>query len=296
MRAHEPDRTGHATVGGVRLYWEEHGEGERTLLLIPPWQIVDSRAWKMQLAYLSRYARVITYDPAGCGRSDRPPTGYDHDRMAEHALAVMDAVGAERASLICLSRSTWVGVILAATHPERVERLVLTAVALDDRPIVGRSFLEPREHHEGWEKYNAPYWRTHYPDFVEFFISEIFTEPHSTKPREDGVAWGLEVDPETLIATVQEWRGRQTLAELLPRVSTPTLILHGTDDHVRPFASPSAPTPRSRARAWWPWRAAGTARSCATRSATTGWSATSWTRTGRPRAPGVGRWPVRGAP
>ncbi|HZP38426.1 MAG TPA: alpha/beta fold hydrolase [Methylomirabilota bacterium] len=236
MRAHEPDRTGHATVGGVRLYWEEHGEGERTLLLIPPWQIVDSRAWKMQLAYLSRYARVITYDPAGCGRSDRPPTGYDHDRMAEHALGVMDAVGVERASLICLSRSTWIGVILAATHPERVERLVLTAVALDDRPIVRRSFLEPRERHEGWEKYNAPYWRTHYPDFVEFFIGQVFTEPHSTKPHEDGVAWGLEVDPETLIATVQEWRTGHTLAELLPRVSAPTLILHGTDDHVRAFA------------------------------------------------------------
>jgi pimeloyl-ACP methyl ester carboxylesterase/predicted glycosyltransferase len=236
MRAREPDRTGHATAGGVRLYWEEHGQGDRTLLLIPPWQIVDSRSWKMQIPYLSRHARVVTYDPAGCGRSDRPATGYDHDRMAEHALAVMDAVGAERVSLVCLSRSAWIGVILAATYPERVERLALTAVALDDRPIVGQSFLAPRERYEGWEKYNAHYWRAHYRDFVEFFMGQLFTEPHSTKAWEDGVAWGLEVDPETLIATVREWRGRHTLAEILPRVQVPTLILHGTDDHVRPFA------------------------------------------------------------
>ncbi len=212
MRAREPDRSGYAIADGVRLYWEEHGAGERTLLLIPPWQIVDSRAWKMQVAYLSRHARVVTYDPAGCGRSDRPATGYTHDRMAEQALAVMDAVAAERVSLVCLSRSTWIGVILAATHPERVERLVLTAVALDDRPVVGKSFLEPRARYEGWEKYNAHYWRAHYRDFVEFFMSQVFSEPHSTKAWEDGVAWGLGVDPETLIATVREWRGRHTLA------------------------------------------------------------------------------------
>src|SRR5512144_3135004 len=115
MRARYPDREGFATSQGVRVFWEEHGRGERTVLLVPPWQIVDRRVWKMQIAYLSRHFRVVTFDPPGCGRSDRPVTGYDHERMADCALAVLDAVEADRASLVCLSRGTWLGVILAAT-------------------------------------------------------------------------------------------------------------------------------------------------------------------------------------
>src|SRR5262245_25784456 len=120
MRARYPDREGFVESRGVRIFWEEYGSGERTVLFIPPWQIVHSRVWKMQLAYFARFFRVLTFDPPGCGRSDRPATGYDHDSLAAHALAVMDALSVERASLITLSRSTWAGAILAATHPNRV--------------------------------------------------------------------------------------------------------------------------------------------------------------------------------
>lgn len=236
MRARYPDRDGYAESHGVRLFWEEHGKGERTILFVPPWQIVDSRVWKMQVAYLSRHFRVLTFDAPGSGRSDRPAGGYDQERMADHTLAVLDAAEVDRASLVCLSRSTWQGVMLAATRPERVERLVLTAVALDDRPRTDARFFEPRERYEGWEKFNAHYWRASYRDFVEFFIGQIFPEPHSTKGWEDGVAWGLETTPEVLIATVQEWQCRTPLAELLAGVHVPTLIVHGTADAVRPFA------------------------------------------------------------
>ena len=67
---------------------------------MPPWQIVDSRIWKMQVPYFARYFRTLIFDPPGNGRSDRPVSGYDHDRMADHARAVLDAAGVERASLI----------------------------------------------------------------------------------------------------------------------------------------------------------------------------------------------------
>ena len=236
MRARYPDREGHVQSHGVRIFWEEHGQGAETVMFVPPWQIVDSRIWKMQVAYFSRYFRVLTFDSPGTGRSDRPLHGYDHDRIADHTLAVLDAAGAERASLVCLSRSTWQGVLLAATRPERVERLVLTGLALADRPLVGPEFHEPRERYRGWEKYNAHYWRAHYRDFVEFFMTQVFPEPHSTKAWEDSVSWGLETTPEVLIATVDEWRCTTPLAELLARVRVPTLIVHGTEDRVRPFA------------------------------------------------------------
>jgi pimeloyl-ACP methyl ester carboxylesterase/predicted glycosyltransferase len=237
MRARYPDREGIVEHSGVPISWELYGEGERTVMLIPPWQIVHSRIWKTQIPYLARHFRVLTFDPPGNGRSGRPTTGYDHDRVVGGALAVLDATGADRASLVTLSRSTWQGVILAAEHPERVERLVLTACALDPAPRGGPDFHAPvGDNPKGWAKFNAGYWRTHYREFLEFFFAQVSSEPHSTKQHEDAVAWGLETTPEILIATIDEWQCHTPLADLLARVRCPTLLVHGTEDRVRPFA------------------------------------------------------------
>ncbi len=237
MRARYPDREGVVEHGGVPIAWEVYGAGERTVLLIPPWQIVDSRIWKAQIPYLARHCRVVTFDPPGNGRSGRPATGYDHDRVAAGALAVLDATETARASLVTLSRSTWQGVILAAEHPDRVERLVLTACALDEAPRGGAHFhARVGDDPEGWAKFNAGYWRAHYREFLEFFFAQVSSEPHSTKQREDSVGWGLGTTPEILIATIDEGRCRTPLADLLARVRCPTLIVHGTEDRVRPIA------------------------------------------------------------
>jgi pimeloyl-ACP methyl ester carboxylesterase/predicted glycosyltransferase len=235
MRARQPDRHGHVESHGTRIFWEEHGQGDRAVLFIPAWQIVDSRIWKMQIPYFARYFRTLTFDPPGNGRSDRPATGYDHDRLADHARAVLDAAGVERAAVVCLSRGAWPGTILAAHHAERVERLVLTGSALSDEPRNDRDFLTPRDRYDGWEKFNAHYWRAHYRDFLEFFAGRMYPEAHSTKPREDVVSWGLGAGPEVLIASTLEWSCRSSAAELLARVRVPTLVIHGTDDVVRPF-------------------------------------------------------------
>jgi pimeloyl-ACP methyl ester carboxylesterase/predicted glycosyltransferase len=235
VHARRPDREGHVESHGVRIFWEEHGHADRTVLFLPPWQIVDRQVWKLQVPYFARHFRTLVFDPPGNGRSDRPAIGYDHDRMADHARAVLDAAGMERASLVCLSRSAWPGAILAAEHPERVDRLVLTATTLDDEVMAPAEFWTPRDRYEGWHRYNAHYWRAHYREFLEFFMSQAFSEPHSSKAREDGVAWGLGTTPEILIATIREWSCRTSAAELLARIHAPTLIVHGTEDAVRPF-------------------------------------------------------------
>ena len=237
MRARYPDREGVVEHDGVPIAWETYGESDRAVLLIPPWQIVHSRVWKAQIPYLARHFRVVTFDPPGNGRSGRPATGFDHDRGAACALAVLDATGTERASLVTLSRSTWQGVILAAEHPERVERLVLTGCAIQEGSRDGGGFhRDAGDDPQGWAKFNAGYWRAHYREFLEFFFAQVSNEPHSTKQREDALAWGLETTPEILIATVDEWRCRTPLADLLARVHCPTLIMHGTEDRVRPIA------------------------------------------------------------
>jgi pimeloyl-ACP methyl ester carboxylesterase len=91
MRARRPDREGHVESGGIRIFWEEHGTGDRAVLFLPAWQLLDHRVWKMQLPYFSRFFRTLVFDPPGNGRSDRPATGYGHEQLADHARAVMDA-------------------------------------------------------------------------------------------------------------------------------------------------------------------------------------------------------------
>lgn len=237
MRAAQPGREGRVESNGVPIAWQEYGDGDdATVLFVPPWQIVHSRVFKMQIPYLSRHFRIVTYDPPGNGRSGRPLTGYDFDRAAADARAVMDATGTSRASIVCKSRSAWTGVILAAEDPDRVERLVLLAPALEERRGDGAHFHARRDRYAGWARYNAHYWREHYAEFLQFFFEETSPEPHSTKVVDDGIAWGLETTPEVLIATVDEAGCRTPLAVLLAAVRAPTLVIHGTADRIRPFA------------------------------------------------------------
>jgi pimeloyl-ACP methyl ester carboxylesterase/predicted glycosyltransferase len=239
MRARQPDRTGFAESHGVPITWEVHGEGAHTVVLVHGWQLCHGRMWKMQVPYFARHFGVVVYDLPGNGRSGRPASGYDYDRSAADLLSVLDATGTERASLVCHSRAAWTGVIAAARHAERVERLVLVDPALfwvsGDRDRVRARFDDVVVEPQGWEKYNAHYWRAHYPDFLKFFAGRVFSEPHSTRAIEDLVAWGLETTPEILIATHREAGSRTPRDELLAGVRVPTLIVHGTEDAVRVF-------------------------------------------------------------
>ena len=156
----------------------------------------------------------------------------------------MDATGTERAVLVSLSRGAERSLHLAASHPERVDKLVFIAPALPLPPATPRlkamqEFSEPRDEYVGWEKWNRHYWVEHYEDFLEFFFSQCFTEPHSTKQREDCVGWGLETDAETLVATqlAPRLQDEESVRELLARIDCPVLVIHGSDDAVRPCAS-----------------------------------------------------------
>ena len=133
-RARHPDQQGHVERDGVRVSWERYGDGQPAILLPPTWEIVHSRFWKGQIPYLARHARVVTFDPRGNGRSDRPGyyRAYERRQFAADALAVLDAAGVDRAVVV-----SWCdmgeALILAAEHPERVAGLLLIAPALPVR-------------------------------------------------------------------------------------------------------------------------------------------------------------------
>src|SRR5579863_9081325 len=97
MRARLPDESGYVVNAGVRIHYEVHGAGQPTILLLPTWAIVDSRHWKMQVPFLARDHRVITFDPRGNGRSDRPrdASAYADAAFASDIRAVLDATRSE---------------------------------------------------------------------------------------------------------------------------------------------------------------------------------------------------------
>jgi pimeloyl-ACP methyl ester carboxylesterase/predicted glycosyltransferase len=236
-RARYPDSSGYIKRDGVRLYYEVYGSGEPTVFLLPTWSIVHSRHWKMQIPYLARHCRVVTFDGRGNGRSDRPATGYGEAEFAADALAVMDATETDRATIVSLSVGAQRGLILAAEHPDRVTGAVFICPAvplaspLEDRTRYPWDEVLPTD--EGWAKDNLHYWLRDYRGFLEFFFSQMFTEPHSTKPIEDCVGWGLETTAETLAATeIGNGLDEGTARELCGRIRCPVLVIQGTEDAI----------------------------------------------------------------
>jgi pimeloyl-ACP methyl ester carboxylesterase len=235
VRAREPDITGDVTRAGVRVYYEVFGAGAPNVLLLPTWSIVDSRHWKFQIPDLARRHRVVTFDGRGNGRSDRPPAGYDVSDFAADALAVMDATQTPRAVLVSLSMGAQWALTLAAEHPERVAGVVFIAPSVPfgepagDRP----PWDERLDTDEGWARYNRYSWLRDYRGFLQFFFAQVFTEPHSTKPIDDCIEWGLQTTPKTLVAIeLAHVLDAPAARELSARVSCPALVIHGTEDAV----------------------------------------------------------------
>jgi|Tabmets5t2r1_1033131.scaffolds.fasta_scaffold01315_3 esterase len=112
-------------VNGVRLYYEEHGQGSPILCVHGTGS--SALMWAAAIPELARLGRVIVYDRRGCTRSQRP-VPYDKTSVAEHAddaAALLDALGAAPAAVIGRSYGGEIAIDLALRYPERVHGLVL---------------------------------------------------------------------------------------------------------------------------------------------------------------------------
>ena len=237
MRARYPDTEGFIERGGVKVGYEVFGAGEPAILLLTSWAIVHARQWKAQVPYLARHFQVITVEGRGNGRADRPGTAeaYRDREYVDDAIAVLDAIGVDRAVVVGLSVGGRHALQLAAWYPERAAGVVAIGAALPWPMPPG--FDETRDAYEGWGKANRHYWLADYRGWVEFFMSQVFTEPHSTKPHEDGVAWGLDTTAETLLLTVPAV-GEPSAADaeaICRQARCPVLIVHGDQDGIVPY-------------------------------------------------------------
>jgi pimeloyl-ACP methyl ester carboxylesterase len=124
-----PD-TRYARADGGAIAYQSFGEGERNLVVVPPFVSHVEMSWEHPpygefMDRMAEIGRVTVFDKRGNGLSDALPEGESLEQRADDILAVMDAVGAERASLFGISEGAAMAALVAATRPERVDSLVL---------------------------------------------------------------------------------------------------------------------------------------------------------------------------
>jgi len=223
------------SADGTRIAWRRHGKGDLVILFIPTWNLVDSRVVRHQVDFLAARATVVTYDPRGAGLSDRPTHGYDFPMHAADALAVLDTVGVGRASIVTASRGMDSAILLATSHPDRVERLVAVAPYLQFEAPASDRFWTIHEIKEKKDLFSAHGWRTDWPAFARVFMEGVFSEPDSEETIRELVEIALQASPEILITQERELRWA-AIPPLLPAVQVPTLLIHGDGDLAVPVS------------------------------------------------------------
>lgn len=245
MRARYPDREGVLAERGVHLHYELYENEGPTVVLVPTWCMFHSRLWKMQIPYLARHYRLVTWDPRGNGRSSRP-RGREHHGWRQYLgdlVGILDVTDTPQAVLVGTSQSGYWANLASVLHPGRVLGVVAIAPGsglgiLPERRPEWHSYTEVLDTTEGWAKENVHYIRRDYRGYVEFFVSQMFLEPHSTKQIEDGVGWAMETDAETLIESdLADVLVEKDMAAFYRRTVLPLLIIQGEDD---PIVAPAS--------------------------------------------------------
>lgn len=118
------------SAAGVNIFYQERGEGPALVLINGLSQ--SSANWTSQAAALSERYRVITYDCRGQGRSDLGTQPLDIDLHVEDLVALLDHLGVDRVHPVGFSHGARLALRLAAFHPDRVNRVVVTGMGADD--------------------------------------------------------------------------------------------------------------------------------------------------------------------
>lgn len=119
---------------GTRLHYEVLGRSSATPVLMIQGLGADKHGWNMQRFPLALHYRVIALDNRGAGRSDKPFGSYSLEQMAADAIAVLDAVGVEKAHIVGASMGGAISQIIGLKYPERVLSLTLACTACRNHP------------------------------------------------------------------------------------------------------------------------------------------------------------------
>ena len=137
---------GYAKNNGVHIAYSVSGEGPVDVLALSGYTIaMESFAEEPHAAAFDRrlasFCRLMRFDRRGIGFSDPMDLTVDLtlEAMASDAVAVLDALGVEHATLLADDGAVPIAITLAAMAPARVDRLVLVngyarTITADDYP------------------------------------------------------------------------------------------------------------------------------------------------------------------
>ncbi len=123
-----------ADVAGIRLFYEEVGEGV-PLIFVHEFA-GDHRSWHLQVRCFSRRYRTIAYNARGYPPSDVPedPGAYSQDRAADDILGILDHLKIPQAHVCWLSMGGYATLHFGLRHPERARSLTVAGAGYGSVP------------------------------------------------------------------------------------------------------------------------------------------------------------------
>ncbi|MFA5098439.1 MAG: alpha/beta hydrolase [Candidatus Margulisiibacteriota bacterium] len=110
-------------LGNMKMYYEVCGKGEPLLLIAG--LASDSSSWGGVIKDLSSNFTTVIFDNRGSGRSSKPEEPYTIEDMAVDCIKLLDTLKIEKCHVLGHSMGGYIGQVLAAQYPERVDRLIL---------------------------------------------------------------------------------------------------------------------------------------------------------------------------
>jgi 2-hydroxy-6-oxonona-2,4-dienedioate hydrolase len=121
---------GFVHAGGVRTRYLRAGKSDAPTLMLLHGMNGSLECFCANIQHFSETFNVIAFDAIGCGFTDRPDVPiYEIEHYLQHLRDVMQALGVERASFVGVSMGSWIATALALASPERVNRMVFSAIA-----------------------------------------------------------------------------------------------------------------------------------------------------------------------
>jgi pimeloyl-ACP methyl ester carboxylesterase len=179
-------------------------------------------AWRRVIPLLDSY-RFIAPDLRGLGWSGWPEDGdFRKARMAEDAVALLDALGIERALLLGHDWGGWVGFLAALARPERWSGLVAVAIP---HPWQPRTRVLRHAHRLAYQPLVAaaprqmPWLASRALRLMGGDENAVFVETYRDPRRAEAAS-----------RLYRDFLLREALAGVRGRLSVPTRLLYGTRD------------------------------------------------------------------
>ena len=221
------------TSDGVRLAYATIGSGP-PLVKASNWLThLDfewgSPIWRHWWSALSLHHRVLRYDERGNGMSQRDVDDVSFDTWVTDLETVVDAAGLDRFPLLGISRGGPIAIAYAVKHPERVTHLVLYGAFAAGLNHVGKPReLEARRALVSLMRLG---WGLKNPAFCKVFTCRFIPEATPEHEHWFDELQRVSTSPENA-ARLMERDDDIDVRPLLPRVTTPTLVIHCDRDRV----------------------------------------------------------------